>query len=190
MDPTSDDIQVPGDVLLSMTVDEITEQVHIGPVDSFKLRILFRRKIKGTPVSFDIAMVEEFLKEIKLEQYAKRFEKKQIDGDMLLEADDNILKKIGVAKSIHRLKIRILFPRYVYQKPPSHSCSTVVEWLKSNGMEKHIKKFQDEGIDGDLMLNMDEECLKDLGVDEKGIIIILKLKNNPTLLQGILETEL
>ena len=43
---------------------------------------------------------------MRLERYSETFQKEQIDGKILIELDENILKEeLGMTKRIHRLKL-------------------------------------------------------------------------------------
>ena len=177
------DIQVSGGDLLSMAEDDINKTFDIGLVDSFKLRILFRRNIQCTQVKYTISVVQEFLKKKGL-QGSNSIVQCGIDGDMLLLADDRILKRIGIRSALDRLKIRILFPRYAIAANPSYSTSNVIDWLKCNGMDQYVQKFSERDIDGDLILNIDEESLKELEIDNSSCLKIVELRNNRGLLNS------
>ena len=49
--------------------------------------------------------VTEFLNEIELSQYAMRFKAEEINGEALLEADQDLLADLGVSDSSHQVKI-------------------------------------------------------------------------------------
>ena len=174
--PTDGDVQVSGNDLLLMTKDEITNVFKIDPITALKVYILFRRKIKCIPAMYDASTVKAFLQKAMLQSYTKKFEQYEIDGDMLLEANYSILKRIGVRKGLHCIKVKVLFPRYLHGTAPCCSCETISEWLKGNGMEKYIPVFEEEKIDGDIMQLIDEKCLKELNIDDKDMDKILQLK--------------
>lgn len=172
----TDDVQISGNELLLMTKEEIANVFKIDPIVALKVYVLFRRKIKCIPAIHDVSTVKAFLQKAMLQIYITKFEKYEIDGDMLLEANDSILKRIGVKKCLHCIKIKVLFPRYLQDSEPDCSCETICEWLKDNGMEKYIPIFEQEKIDGDIMQNIDEKCLKELNIDDKDMDTILQMK--------------
>ena len=44
--------------------------------------------------------------------------------------------------------------------------SDVCEWLKKIGMSQYADKFEEEGVDGELLVELDKEDLPDLGVEK------------------------
>ena len=51
--------------------------------------------------------VIQFLEEIGLSHHMAIFSDEEIDGDMLLESTDEILKELGVNSAVERLKIKV-----------------------------------------------------------------------------------
>lgn len=49
--------------------------------------------------------VAEFLNEIELSQYAERFKAEEVSGEVLLEADHDLLAELGVSDSLHQVEI-------------------------------------------------------------------------------------
>ncbi|XP_019860014.1 PREDICTED: uncharacterized protein LOC109588287 [Amphimedon queenslandica] len=61
---------------------------------------------RSTLASYDIKKVVDLLVKMRLEQYAETFQREQIDGKILLELDESVLKEeLGMTKRIHRLKL-------------------------------------------------------------------------------------
>ena len=58
--------------------------------------------------AFDVA---EFLSEIELSQYAKSFKAEEVNGEVLLEADQDVLAELGVSDSSHQVQIIQKFRR-------------------------------------------------------------------------------
>ena len=48
-----------------------------------------------------------FLEQNKLDKYCASFQESGMDGDLLLEADDSVLKELGISSSVERLKIKV-----------------------------------------------------------------------------------
>jgi mitogen-activated protein kinase kinase kinase len=56
---------------------------------------------------WDEATVGEWLKSVNCEKYRQLFEKNNINGDALLDCDQNILKEVGVTKVGDRIRIMV-----------------------------------------------------------------------------------
>ena len=181
-----------GDQFLSKPEEEIKEQLDIKPTDYFKLYATLKRRMRGVKAKFSPLTVEAFFENVKLNTYIKAFKTKGIDGDMLLEADSSMLEKLAVKNPIHRLKIIVLFPKFVHKIPPKEPCSVVIEWLQCNGMQMYADKFKSEEIDGDVIRSIDEDSLKALGVVDEAHIA--KIKHYAAFLPqgapGIMETAI
>ena len=57
--------------------------------------------------------VLNFLEQNKLDKYHDIFQKTGTDGDLLLEADDNVLKELGVKSALDRTRIRTKYKTFV-----------------------------------------------------------------------------
>ena len=62
---------------------------------------------------YPVSKVVEFLEGHKMGQYVAAFQQHGVDGDLLLEANDNVLKELGVASAVDRVKIRTRFKTFV-----------------------------------------------------------------------------
>ena len=47
------------------------------------------------------------LEQNRLDKYCDTFQQSGMDGDLLLEADDSVLKELGVSSAVERLKIKV-----------------------------------------------------------------------------------
>ena len=56
--------------------------------------------------SYPVSVVLEFLEAQKITQYTEAFRYHGIDGDILLEASDAVLKELGVTKAVHKAKLQ------------------------------------------------------------------------------------
>lgn len=63
--------------------------------------------------SYPVSVVLEYLEEQKLSEYSEVFRRHGIDGDLLQEANDAVLKELGVNNALHRVKIRTKFKSFV-----------------------------------------------------------------------------
>ena len=70
-------------------------------------QVLFRRSLQGGEAQYPLQSVLDFLEQNKLDKYHDIFQKTGMDGDLLLEADNNVLKELGVTSAIERLKIKV-----------------------------------------------------------------------------------
>ena len=78
-------------------------------------QVLFQRSLQGGVVHYPLQTVLDFLKEVKLDKYCTIFEQWGIDGDLLLKADDSVLKELGVSSSVERNRIRTKYKTFVSQ---------------------------------------------------------------------------
>ena len=60
--------------------------------------------------------VAEFLQSVGLGQYSEKFLESDISGDMLLQADDDVMEEVGVQSRLHRVQIVVQFRRHVLKK--------------------------------------------------------------------------
>ena len=54
-----------------------------------------------------------FLEQNKLNKYRSIFEESGMDGDLLLEADDDVLKELGVSSALDRKKIMTKYKKFL-----------------------------------------------------------------------------
>ena len=71
------------------------------------MQVLFRRSLLGGVVQHSLQEVLTFLKQNKLDKHCANFQKFSMDGDLLLEAPDSVLKELGVSSAVERLKIKV-----------------------------------------------------------------------------------
>ena len=60
-----------------------------------------------------LQIVLEFLKQNKLDKHCISFQQRGIDGDLLLEADDSVLKELGVSFAVDRNRIKTKYKIFV-----------------------------------------------------------------------------
>ena len=70
-------------------------------------QVLFLRSLQGGEAQYPLESVLDFLEQSKLDKYRDIFRKTGMDGDLLLEADDNVLNELGVTSAVERLKIKV-----------------------------------------------------------------------------------
>ena len=114
--------------------------------------------------SYSVSDIVEFLKDIKMDDYIDTVLMLNLDGEMLLAADDGELEEVLEVKSpLHRFKIKYLFRRHL------EGNSTASQSPISPEIEKLVPKCAQEDINGDMLQRIVqlENCdaiLKELGV--------------------------
>ena len=131
--------------------------------------------------------VADFLHTNRMDQYIGSFKEEEIDGIMLVEYADDILNDLGVSSPLHCFKIQYLFKRLLQKTPTTHSQAIVNEFLAENKMDKYGQKFVDEGIDGDMLLEIlqldtkvSARILDELGIKRNIDILRIRKKFIPS----------
>ena len=62
---------------------------------------------------YSLQTVLDFLKQNKLDKYSAIFQESGMDGDLLLEADDTVLKELGVSSALDRKKIKTKYKTFI-----------------------------------------------------------------------------
>ena len=76
-------------------------------------QVLFRRSLQGGEPQYPLESVLNFLEQNKLDKYHNIFQESGMDGDLLLEADDNVLKELGVKSAVDCIRIRTKYKTFV-----------------------------------------------------------------------------
>lgn len=79
--------------------------------------MLFQRSLQGATAQYSIQTVLTFLEQNKLNKYIDTFQQWAIDGDLLLEADDSVLKELGVSSALDRKKIKAKYKTFINSRP-------------------------------------------------------------------------
>lgn len=120
-------------------------------------------------------MVGDFLASIKLDKYRKAFISEDVSGDVLLDADHEFLTALGVDTALDRVRIITLFPRRLQEAEPNYPVSEVVRCLQENNLEKYVKSFEENEIDGDMLLDTDPALMKAV-LKEIGVGVVDRVK--------------
>ena len=109
--------EIDGDLLLRAT-DEILKEIGIQTaLDRLKIRIAFRREVLGPSElakKYPVAEVVKLFEAQNMDaQYKLLLERNEIDGEMLSEASDQVLKEIGIKSQMHQKNIRQLIQKLV-----------------------------------------------------------------------------
>ena len=113
--------------------------------------------------------VTDFLTKIGLPQYAEDFKTCDVSGDFLLEADLEILSDLGVSSPLHQMKIMQLFRRELQGIGAKYSTEHLKEFLIKVNLAKYASNFEEHGIDGDMVLEVEEGLMKSV-LKEIGVI--------------------
>lgn len=112
--------------------------------------------------------VISFLHSIKLDQYAETFRELEINGELLIQFQDDELKEMNVTSALDRLKIRICFRRFVLKSQEvaeQYPASWVAHILEeSNQLRQFADSFLENGVDGELLMNASDDVFRELGV--------------------------
>ena len=128
----------------------------------------YKSGVRGTQGCTTTEVAEFLRRKLNMEHYVQFFQENEIDGDLLLRATDELLKEIGIQTALDRLKIRIAFRREVLgpsDLAKKYPLAEVAEFLcRKLNMERYVLFFQENEIDGDLLLRATDEILKEIGI--------------------------
>ena len=82
-------------------------------VISVCFQVLFQRSLQGGVVQYSLQTVLDFLKQQGLGKHCDTFQKCGMDGNFLLEANDSVLKELGVRSSVERIKIKTKYKTFI-----------------------------------------------------------------------------
>ena len=115
-----------------------------------------------------------FLQGIKMDQYIEAFKSKGIDGTLLVAFGEEECKELGITSCFHCFKIQFLFKRTLQCTPCTHDLAVVLDFLAANKMDNYTEQFREEGVDGDMLIEIlqlsDENgnaILEEIGVVSK-----------------------
>ena len=105
-----------------------------------------------------------------MDKYRDAFISNEVSGDVLLDADSKELScdELGVTSPLDCVRIITLFPRHLQGTEPRFPVSQVLMFLRENNFEKHAKLFEENQIDGDMILNAEQGLMKS-ALEEIGI---------------------
>ena len=116
--------------------------------------------------------VGDFLTSIKLDKYRQVFVDAEIGGDVLLDANCKLLDKLGVNSLLDCVHILTLFPRRLkYDAEPRLPISKVLKFLRENKFEKYVEIFEQNKIDGDMLVDTEQELMRNV-LEEIGIGVL------------------
>ncbi len=130
---------------------------------------LFYYTVFSTDTSIDLPAVASdksadevanFLDKIGLSEYAETFKDADISGEVLLDADSEMLSELSVSSSLHQMRIMQLFNRELLGATPTYSRDHLNQFLQDNKLDKYASKLEENGIDGDMIVNVDSKIMK------------------------------
>lgn len=110
-----EDFYITGDTLLDAG-QNLSDLGITNPLHSLQINVLFKRELEGVgqlAKRFPVEEVGRFLHSIKMSEYVKPFEEHKIDGEILMEASEEVLEVLGVKNHIQRLTIKNRFGEYI-----------------------------------------------------------------------------
>lgn len=126
------------------------------------------RRAKNYPLPEVIA----FLEAKGLGHYSKIFEEFDINGELLIQFHDDELRDIGIESALDRLRISTYFQRHVVKSEglaELYPVEAVVQFLQeTRPLQQFAASFGENRIDGELLLNANDDVMNELGV-EKGV---------------------
>ena len=119
--------------------------------------------------SYETKDVRNFLLDIGLQQYIEAFEEEGVTGADVLKMSDKALEEdLEVKSPLHRLKIQILFKRRLLNADPKYPVQYVITFLQSvKKFSQYAKTFEENEIDGEMLLNAKPKVLEQLGVTKE-----------------------
>lgn len=83
-------------------------------------QMLFQRSLQGGGAQYPLESALDFLEKNNLSKYSAFFRESGMDGDLLLEADDDVLKELGVKSAVDRKKLKIRYKTWYKTFVKSH----------------------------------------------------------------------
>ena len=109
-----EEYEIDGELLIHSSDEELEEIGVCNPIHRLKIRIGFKRfihKMKSdVALAFPPHTVYKILSSNKqLRQFAQPFAEHNIDGELVLNASDDVMRQLGVCKGVHMRMIRLRF---------------------------------------------------------------------------------
>ena len=115
--PAFKECDISGEILLQAGHGKALEDIGVtNALHRLKISILFRRQLEDISKiakRYPTEEVVRFLHNNRMSEFVDKFEKNQIDGEMLMEASDEVLDELGVRKHIQKISLRTNFKKYI-----------------------------------------------------------------------------
>ena len=107
------ELDINGHCLIQFQDEELKEMGISSSLDRLRIITYFKRmviKSSGIADLYPVDYVFQFMRETKpFHQFAVTFKEEKIDGELLLNASDEVMKELGVATGVHKLMLRQKF---------------------------------------------------------------------------------
>ncbi len=113
----------------------------------------------------------DFFTNIKLDKYRQAFVEAEVGGDVLLDANCKLLNTLGVNSNLDCVRIMTLFPRRLQNAEPRLPISKVLKFFKENKFEKYVELFKQNEIDGDMLVDTEQELMRNV-LEDIGIAVL------------------
>lgn len=108
-----EDFEINGELLVQFSDSDLKDIGIASALHRLKISTFFRRLVTGSHEladRFPVESVVKFLNENRqLKQFASSFELNGIDGELLLNASDEVMRELGVEKGVH---IRMIVTKF------------------------------------------------------------------------------
>jgi len=111
---TFEEMDINGELLIVFQDKDLQEIGIESALDRLRIITYFKRLVTKSlnPIAerYPVEAVYQFLDETKpFQQFAASFKDQGIDGELLLNASDEVMKELGVTTGVHRLMLRQKF---------------------------------------------------------------------------------
>ncbi len=115
-----EEMDINGELLIVFQDKELQEIGVDSALDRLRIITYFKRMVNRKPGAiaemYPVEAVFQFLSETKpFQQFASTFKDQGVDGELLLNASDDVMKELGVTTGVHRLMLRQKFKTKVDQ---------------------------------------------------------------------------
>ena len=115
-----EEMDINGELLIVFQDKDLQEIGIESALDRLRIITYFKRlvmkKSSGIAELYPVDAVFQFLNETKpFQQFAATFKEQSIDGELLLNASDDVMKELGVTTGVHRLMLRQKFKAKIDQ---------------------------------------------------------------------------
>ena len=112
-----EEYEINGELLIQFQDGDLEDLGVNNPLHRLIIRMCFRRLVLGSEEfasRYPPQAVAQFLDANKqLKQFSRSFLENAIDGELLLNASDDVLQKLGVEKGVHMRMIRTKFKSWI-----------------------------------------------------------------------------
>lgn len=150
-----EEMDINGELLVVFRDKELQEIGTDSALDRLRITTYFKRMVNKKPGAiaemYPVEAVFQFLSETKpFQQFASTFKDQGIDGELLLNASDDVMKELGVTTGVHRLMLRQKFKNKVNQYAAESSVflleNSDVSWRSNKQTCVAISSAETEGV--------------------------------------------